>query len=235
MRGALLLLPLLLLVGCQGGGASSLGNRQVANDPLKGIGGPSVDLARVPQKDPYAATVGNGIGSPSRPAGPLPSLPTPTGSTSPAALTSGSTSTLDPAPALRIGGGGNVSTVPDSAWSGPGETPKNSFQSAPSDPLKGPTNDVAPAVTIPPLTLTSHRAGTMSLGDLMREVEKRGAIQPKLSKNLEGEWVFSCRLQNLKNASLVHWFEVAADTDTAALQAALEQIDAELKAQKMQQ
>ncbi len=223
-HGALLLL-LLLLVGCQGGGARNPSRGGlVANDPLLGGGSPlpaGQATARGTDRAPYAATVGRDLGQPARPAGPLPSLPSPSGSTSPAALASGATGTLDAAPALRIGSGTN--TPPDADWRGPGEAPRHSYQSAPTGPVPPPGSDTTPAVTLPPLTLTSYQGNDQSLDQLLRQVEARGAVQPRLDKK-DGEWIFSCRIPNRENPSLLHCYEVAADSNVAAVQAVLDQI-----------
>lgn len=226
--GAWLALPLLLLAGCQNGpsltGGGGGGSR-MTNDPLLG-GGPPIPTdtatARGPNRDTSAATVGRGVGNPSRPAGPLPPLPSPSGSTSPAALTSGNNGTLDPAATLRIGGG----NPRDGDWRGPGETPKHSFQTSPTPPGPQPTpgGDTAPAVNLPPLTLASHRSADLSLEQLKRRVEALGAVNPQLYQK-GGEWICTCRVPNRQNPSLLHVYEAAADTDVAAVQAILEQIE----------
>jgi hypothetical protein len=213
LRRCLLVVPLALLlgIGCQtaptGGGGLARGT--IDSDPLKG-GGPPLPPAgsALARGERLGGTLANQGG---RPSGPLPALPTPSSSTSPAALTAGATSTLDQTAApLRIPG--------DTTWRGPGESPRVTIQ--PPAPAAG--FDTTPAVPLPATTQVAHLNGATD-EQLLRILQARG-VQPEV-RFVANEWLCTCRVPNGNHPNLLHVYEAAADTKAAALQAVIEQID----------
>jgi hypothetical protein len=236
-------LALLLLVGCQTGPSSSLtrgggtGANATTGDPLLG-GQPPLPSTGASARgtDRSAPSTLTGTGNSSRSGGPsgspLNTLPTPSGSTSPAALASGTASTLDPAATLRIPGN-PPDPRGDIGWRTPGDTPRATIQ--PPAPVGAGGIDTTPAVPLPPLTQVAHRPEGATLEQLLNQVKSRGGIQPQLLDR-GNEWFFSCRVMSQvpgsqggfqNNPNLLHCYEATADTSVAAVSAVLEQMDQE--------
>jgi hypothetical protein len=181
----------LFLTGC-GGTARSGGN-----DPLVG-GGPALPAETARAKEQ-----------------PLPAVPAPSASTSPANLASGAVPALEGSRDLRIDGTesgrsrapvtGASLTTPVPVGSGPGSLPP-----VPVVPMGG--TPPAPASSL----------------DLVRVLEQRGMQGFRLERNREtGQWRCTCSIPNAQNLAVKNTYDATAADAPAALQAIIDKIDRE--------
>jgi len=198
MRGVVGLgLMTLFLAGC--GGPS----RQVASDPL--VGGqpplpPTEATARAKDQ-------------------PLPPVPAPSASTSPANLASGGVPTLDGGRDLRIGDNQRDA----GGWRGEttGVSLTKPVPPAPAAPGPLPPVPVAQMGGLTPAVAASST-------DLLRVLEQRGVQGFRLERNREtGEWRCTCSIPSRANPAIKQVYNAAAADAPTALQSVIDQIDRE--------
>jgi hypothetical protein len=238
-----------LLVAALGVGCSATNHQQATGDPILGGGVAVAPPGRTvaPAAAPKVAATNT----------PLPPLPAPSSSTSPAALAAGPVPALDPSNDLRIGPspGGPVATLtsnpkpPQRAndWQAQGNTPGAAQETVPSTtpiavPAPPPSGQTAilhppgpPAPTdAHPVALAAGNAPpppaprVQSLEQAQAALHGRNVVWQDLkSWSDNGEWRFSCSVPNKQNPSLNRTYEARASSPLAAIQAALDKMDAD--------
>jgi hypothetical protein len=194
----------LIPLGCAGP------NRTSSGDPLFGGAPPLSNGAKTaPASNQRAAT------------GPVPALPAPNATASNAALASGTVQPVDGRHDLQIGDSRPPPAGP--AWAGQPASGNTVLQPPQPAPLLNPTTTrgAAPAFTpAVPARLASYEQAKAQL-------QSRGVTWFRLETGEQGGFTFSCSIPNRQNRNINHTFEAQAQTELAAIQAVLEQIDKE--------
>jgi hypothetical protein len=131
--------------------------------------------------------------------------------------------TLDPGPALRIGG--NPDASGNNGWRGPGDVTLKQPESLNSFAARTETRPL-PAVPVVPASPPATVRGASPEGFLLSQVTARGATFQMLQTWGEsGQWKFSCAIPNPQNPHVRRNYEALAGDPLSAIQAVLDQID----------
>jgi hypothetical protein len=185
---------------------------------------------------------------------PLPPLPAPSNSTSPAALAAGPVPALDPSNDLRIGPSpaGPFATLTSNPkppprandWQAQGNAAQETVPSTtpiaiPAPPSSGQTAILQPpGAPAPPDAHPVALAGgtappppaprVQSLEQAQAALHGRNVVWQDLKSWSEnGEWRFSCSVPNKQNPALNRTYEARASSPLAAIQAVLDKMDAD--------
>jgi hypothetical protein len=206
---------LLLFAGCAHPGGGGGFDPLVGGTPLPRTGTGSGGSATA------VASQGNGA------TGPAP-LPVPSTTTSPAALAAGTNNpSLDPSRDLRIGTGAATPVANTDPWRGSAGATLRQPEPAPEGQ---PRTDAVPVIGggQPAVTLTSTSGAADEYRQLQGQLQARGVTWQRLETwGANGEWKFSCSIPNPQNPNVRRTYEAIAQSDVAALRAALERIDSD--------
>jgi len=181
------------------GATAAAGTVSMERDPLLGL-----TTAASPTK--------SGLGYSS---GAVPPVPSPTGATSPAALTSGNNPTLDNG--LRMPNG---TPAPASGQPGPASAPPIRLDQQPGSSGFAPA---APAVG--GLVPTSLQTNADEYRQLQGEMTRRQVVYQRLEMLNEGNWRFLASIPDPANPANRRNFDVRASTDVGAMRTALQEMD----------
>jgi hypothetical protein len=210
VRGAAAWLGLALLAGCNGVGGFE------GPDPL--VGGSTPVRRSAPASG--AAAAGGSAGS-------LPPLPAPSSTTALAGLASGVDQRLpaDDSRNLRLEGAAAAGDRP--LW-GNTASPGGNVTLHGVQPAGGALPTVPTSGGPPAFTLTSGGGRVGSYEQAQQLLRARGVTWQRLETSGEdGEWHFWCSIPNPQNPSVHRAYEARARGELAAIQAVLDQIDAQ--------